>query len=144
LRRDREALWEAAKTFADQRGFIVQIADILGQGMEWLGAAAAAFSAEMFPDDALRKKIEELIKQALWAAQDLATLGLDPQGDHAPWRWFSKALSTATGVISGFIGFAGAAVDVPVTTLVIMRSIAEIAREKGEDLASDDTKRAWP
>jgi EcsC protein family len=83
-----------------------------------------------------------LTEQALWKANNFATLGLDPRGDHEPWRWFNKVLTTATGATGGFFGLPGVAIDFPVTTLVIMRSIAEIARAKGEDLALDDTKRA--
>jgi EcsC protein family len=138
---DREALWLAAKTLADERGLIIRITGVLGNRAEWLGEKAAEIGSKMF-GDRWQEKITELTEHALWKAHDVATLGLDPQGDHEPWRWFNKAMTIATGAAGGFFGLPGVAIDVPLTTLVMMRSIAEIARSKGENLAEDEAKRA--
>jgi hypothetical protein len=138
---DRKALWWAAKTLVDEQGLIVWITEVVGHRVEWLGGKAAEFGAKAF-GDRWQEKITDLTEQTLWKANDLATLGLNPQGDREPWRWFNKAMTIATGAVGGFFGLPGAAIDIPITTLVTMRSIAEIARSKGEDLSSDDAKRA--
>lgn len=88
------------------------------------------------------EKLREYAEEALWKAHDVATLGMDPTGDDEPWVWFNKVMTSATGAVGGFFGLPGIAVDIPVSTLLIMRSIADIARSHGEDIASDDGKRA--
>ena len=51
-------------------------------------------------------------------------------------------MASASGAASGFVGMPGLAIDLPMTTALILRSVAEIARSKGEDISSDDTRRA--
>lgn len=43
-------------------------------------------------------------------------------------------MSGITGGVSGFFGMATLAVELPVTTTLMLRSIADIARDEGEDL----------
>ena len=138
---EREELWWAAKTLADEPGIIVRFATVIGSGVDWVRGKAAEVGSKIF-GDGWRTKVTETTEEVLWKAYDIATLGLGPQGEHEPWRWFNKAVTAVTGTVTGFIGVPGAAIDIPITTLLIMRSIAEIARSKGEDLASDETKRA--
>ena len=44
--------------------------------------------------------------------------------------------------MSGFAGLPGLLLDIPVTTTLMLRTIAGIAREHGEDIATGDGKRA--
>jgi hypothetical protein len=53
-----------------------------------------------------------------------------------------KWTAAASGVASGFVGLPGVVFDVPFTTTLILRSIAEVARDSGEDLSAEETKRA--
>jgi hypothetical protein len=53
-----------------------------------------------------------------------------------------KVLTGGTGALSGFFGLAGLAVELPVSTTLMLRSIAEIAREEGEDLAAAEGRLA--
>jgi hypothetical protein len=138
---ERKKLWEAACTLVDERGLIVRVTSFVGQGAEWAGSKAADLGAKAF-GEGWQDKLRELGEEALWRAHNLAVLGLDPEGEREPWLWFNKLVASATGAAGGFFGFPGLAVDVPVSTLLIMRSIAEIARANGEDLASDEGKRA--
>jgi len=48
----------------------------------------------------------------------------------------------ASGAASGFVGLGGFLPDATFTTLAIMREIARIAQAEGEDLASEDARRA--
>lgn len=138
---DQEALWGAAKTLVDQQGLIVRITEVVGNRTEWIGGKAAELGSKVF-GDRWQEKLTELTENALWKAHDLATLGLDPQGEGEPWLWLKKAMTIAAGAAGGFFGLPGVAIDIPITTFVMMRSIAEIARSKGEDLASDDARRS--
>jgi hypothetical protein len=138
---DRERLWQAACTLVDERGLIVRITSLVGQGTEWAGGKASELGAKVF-GEGWEDKIKEYAEEALWRAHDVATFGMDPDGDREPWSWFNKAIASATGAAGGFFGLPGMAIDIPISTLMIMRSIAEIARAHGENIGSDDGKRA--
>ncbi len=49
-----------------------------------------------------------------------------------------KALAAVTGAVGGAFGLATLAVELPVSTTIMLRSIAEIAREEGEDLETPE------
>jgi hypothetical protein len=53
-----------------------------------------------------------------------------------------RLATAASGAASGFAGFPGVVFDIPFTTMTILRSIAEVARDSGEDLAAEQTRRA--
>ncbi|UPG72796.1 EcsC family protein [Roseomonas gilardii subsp. gilardii] len=138
---DREKLWSAACILIDQRGLVVRITSLLGGVVEQIGGAAAGFGDKIL-GEGWRDQIQGLAEEALWKGHDIATLGLDPQGEREPWSWFNKAIASITGAAGGFFGAPGMAIDIPASTLMIMRSVAEIARAHGEDISSDDGKRA--
>ncbi|GMA75204.1 hypothetical protein GCM10025880_16210 [Methylorubrum aminovorans] len=47
-----------------------------------------------------------------------------------------------TGAVGGVLGLATLAVELPVSTTIMLRSIAEIARQEGEDLSDPETALA--
>jgi hypothetical protein len=51
-------------------------------------------------------------------------------------------LATATGAAGGAFGLATLPIELPVSTIVMLRSIAEIARSEGEDLAEPEAALA--
>jgi hypothetical protein len=53
-----------------------------------------------------------------------------------------KAAAAATGAVGGFFGLGGLTVELPVTTVVMLRSIADIARSEGEDITRPETRLA--
>lgn len=53
-----------------------------------------------------------------------------------------KGMVVATGATGGFFGGLTMAAELPVSTGIMMRSIAEVAREEGEDLTSVDARLA--
>lgn len=60
----------------------------------------------------------------------------------APWNLTYKALVTSSGAIGGAFGATAFAVDLGITTKLMMRSIMDIARSEGEDLNELDTQLA--
>jgi len=48
---------------------------------------------------------------------------------------FHKALATASGAVGGALGLAALPIELPVSTIIMLRSIAEIARSEGENLS---------
>ena len=54
-------------------------------------------------------------------------------------RILHKGLAAAAGAAGGAFGIAGLAVELPFSTTLMMRSIADIARHEGEDLSSPES-----
>jgi hypothetical protein len=50
-----------------------------------------------------------------------------------------SALPSASGAVGGAFGIAALAIELPVSTAIMLRAIAAIAREEGEDLADPRT-----
>ena len=50
-----------------------------------------------------------------------------------------KALATASGAAGGAFGLAALPFELPVSTIIILRSIADIARSEGEDLSDPES-----
>jgi hypothetical protein len=53
-----------------------------------------------------------------------------------------KLMGSISGGAGGAFGLAGLAVEIPLSTLLIMRSILDIARAQGEDIGALDTRAA--
>jgi hypothetical protein len=139
---DRERLERAAEMLVDARGIIMMITDTVGHAMSSVGGSASNFIQEKFGFD-LKAKATGIVESVLWRAQSVSMAGLDETTDGRPWIWFHRLVATASGAGAGFLGAPGLLWDLPVTTGTIMRSVADIARSfPGENLSSDDTKRA--
>lgn len=137
---ERARLWAVACVLADQRGLVPRLG-------AWLGGQAERIVGLLGAD--WRERVQSMVEDALWRAQAVAIVGLDPRQAVAPAArgvgaraWLARAATTASGAATGFVGLPGVAIDVPFTTLTILRSIAEIARAEGEDIASDEGRRA--
>ena len=94
-----------------------------------------------------RRSIAMATESALKVALRLAvrSLGPDDPGASQPRklsnRWH-KAAAAASGAIGGAFGFAALAVELPISTAILLRSIADIARAEGEDLSSPEARLA--
>jgi hypothetical protein len=69
----------------------------------------------------------------------LPTLGRGPKLP-IPARFVERASTIATGAIGGAGGLMGTALELPFTTGLLLRAIARIAAEEGEDPADDATR----
>jgi hypothetical protein len=139
---DREALWEAATKMLDASNIVIKLAEQLGDATSWVGGKLAGRFKQLFGVD-VAEKIDATLHDLLWSFQSGAMTGLDGDGTGDRWSWLHKALVVASGGSGGFFGLPGLLWDLPITTTLIMRSVADIARSfPGEDISSDDTKRA--
>ncbi len=99
----------------------------------------------MLPDKA-HAAIGSAVQKAVHAALKLAlkTLRGKPahKGGHPPASadWWHLAASAATGGVGGAWGLAALAVELPLTTSLILRSIADVARSEGADLQDVQTQ----
>lgn len=55
-----------------------------------------------------------------------------------PSHWFHRGMAAASGAIGGAFGLAGTLVELPVSTTILLRQVAAVAGEEGEDLAAPE------
>jgi hypothetical protein len=138
---DRARLAEAAEILLDSRGIVIRISEWLGGRLHGLGRRFAEFGPHLLGED-WQTRYQMLVEGALRNAYRIGTLGLDAASGHRPRRRTRKLIAAATGGASGLVGVPGIAADLPLTTCMMMRSIAEIARSHGEDIGSTATRHA--
>ena len=63
---------------------------------------------------------------------------IDPARPPKAARGAHKAAAAASGAIGGAFGLASTAIELPISTTILMRSITQIAREEGEDPSSPE------
>jgi len=89
----------------------------------------------------VQKTVHKATEAALMKALDVAvfTLGDKPRFTG---RRFHTAAAAATGAAGGFFGAAALTIELPISTGLILRSIADIAASEGEDPRHLDTRLA--
>jgi hypothetical protein len=145
---EQQDLWQHAILMADSRGLMMRLTGMFGRRVEALrgrlSRTADRFGGQAWAD--LTKRAQDAVEDTLWNSYNLATFGLEatprllrpkrPNGNQ-----LHKFATAASGVASGFVGLPGVLFDIPFTTTTILRSIAEVARDAGEDLSAEETKR---
>jgi len=87
-------------------------------------------------------KLIEITQNSLLKAADIAIFTMK-DGETETTNNLSHTLAAGTtGTIGGLFGIAGLAVELPITTTIILRSIADIARSNGEKISDNTTKIA--
>ncbi len=121
---------------------ILQHHGIADRLTELLGTPITA-SLKMLPD-AAEKYIYAAIDKSLNIAMDVAlrTLGNDSLKSGKPRLLTHKLLAGLTGAAGGAFGGATIAAELPVSTVLILRSVADIARSEGEDLSNVEARLA--
>jgi hypothetical protein len=87
---------------------------------------------------ALHAVVDGSLRMALISAIDSLPADAPPKAQNG----LHKTLSMVFGGVGGFLGLLGLLVEIPLTTTLMMRSIAQIARTQGEDLASTEARLA--
>ncbi|MGY2050540.1 EcsC family protein [Methylobacterium sp. JK268] len=155
---DRAALREAVGVL-ERPSFAARLAAVAGAPLDMLGRALPATVTET-----ITHATESVMKASLRAA--LSTLPRKADGTvavvaaEAPERsslraraleWLERyppgdrghrALAAVSGAVGGAFGLATIAVELPVSTTLMLRSIAEIAQREGEDLSQPDAALA--
>jgi hypothetical protein len=79
---------------------------------------------------------------ALGAALKLALRTIDRTQAAKPAGRAHTLAAAASGAVGGAFGLAALPIELPLSTAIVMRSIAEIAREEGEDLSAPNAALA--
>jgi EcsC protein family len=82
-----------------------------------------------------RRVIAHVSETALRGALKFALRTLDLNASSKPANRAHKLAAAASGAVGGALGLAALPLELPISTTILLRSIAEIAREEGEDLS---------
>lgn len=128
---------ERARWILEHPGVAARVSDLLGRPIE--GAL------RRLPSD-WHDRVGDITRAALTKALDAAvfSLGGAPDGGRAvrPARLLHNVLATASGAAGGAFGLAAVALELPVSTTVMLRGVAQVARANGEDLTRIETRLA--
>jgi hypothetical protein len=143
-RSDRDQLWDAATRLIDTRGIAVSLTARLSQNVVGISGRISAVGRRVLGQSwsGMEARVQAAVERMLWRAHDVATIGVGRPGARAPSIRLHRLSASFSGALSGFAGLPGLLLDIPVTTGLLLRSIAEIARDHGEDIASPEGKRA--
>lgn len=121
----------AAKNLLENPGLAAKVSNFVGTPIEQgLKKLPEAWSTAV--NDVARKSIEK--------ALDIALLTMDRDERSSASNWWHKLAVVATGAGGGAFGLPALAIELPISTTIMLRSIADIARSEGEDLHSPDTR----
>ena len=126
-----QALTAAIKQL-EEPGFAGKMTTLAGRPAELVARALPRRAASM---------VAKAAEAALTRALDIALFSLRDQRFIAG-RVVHSALASASGAVGGAFGLAALPVELPVSTAIMLRTIAVIAREEGEDLADPRTRLA--
>jgi hypothetical protein len=130
--KDREDL-KIARQLLENQGIAVKITHMLGTPIEK--------GFDMLPGN-WRERVGDVTRSALTKSIDVAisTMNQTPVQTSSN-RWHKIAVA-ATGGIGGFFGLAALAAELPISTTIMLRSIADVARSEGEDIGSTASQLA--
>jgi EcsC protein family len=86
----------------------------------------------------LGRAVELVILRCL----DIAVDSIEPTSRRAPASGMSSLIAGINGGLSGFFGLAALPIELPVTTTLMLRTIADTARHQGEDLSRLEARLA--
>lgn len=87
-------------------------------------------------------RVHGAVETALTKAADAALWSMDNAPGKPASTRLHKLAAAGTGAVGGAFGFAALFVELPITTTMMMRSVADVARSEGFDLRDLATKQA--
>jgi hypothetical protein len=127
---DLEALRSARHTL-EETSLAIRISNLIGTPIEK--------ATRMLPDK-WSGLLHDATRRAIQAALKVALATLDKSARAQSRDWLHKALVTATGAGSGVFGLPALILELPASTAIMLRSIADIARSQGEDLRTAEAR----
>ncbi|WP_038141665.1 EcsC family protein [Thiothrix lacustris] len=121
-----------AKSLLENPGLAARITNVVGTPIE-KGLA-------MLPESA-HAMIGKATHKALQTALDMAVSTLEEQPQLSS-NWLHKTFVGISGAAGGAFGLPALALELPVSTTIILRSIADIARSEGESIKSPEARLA--
>ena len=120
-----------AKLLLDNPGFAARMAGFLGSPIEK--------GFQMLPKD-WSENLNRSVRRALFKALDVAVASLGEKKPQEASNLIHKVMVGASGTIGGAFGLASVAFELPISTTIMLRSIADISRSEGFDVSAIETK----
>ena len=115
-----------AKTLLENPGITAKLTNLLGSPIEK--------GFDLLPNN-WRDKVGKATREALMAALKGALLTMGPSTQEAYPRWHKVAV-TLSGGAGGIFGLPALIIELPISTAIMLRSIADIGRSHGEMLST--------
>jgi len=128
---DREALRQAVHAL-EGPSYVARLSAVAGRPVELLGQALPVPVS-----DVISRATQAALTRALrYALKTIPKEGRDPE------TRAHKALAMLSGAMGGALGVSAVMVELPVSTTIMLRSIARIAQSEGEDLEDPEAALA--
>ncbi|WP_164100760.1 EcsC family protein [Candidatus Laterigemmans baculatus] len=127
-----EAIKEAHEVL-EHPGLAARLTELVGMPVER--------GLQMLPT-AASESINAATMKALTKALDLAVSTLGDKTDAGPRLWSHKLMAGVSGAAGGAFGLPALAIELPLSTVLILRSVADIARSHGEELSELEVRLA--
>src|SRR5690554_4355150 len=127
---DRQAL-EHARFLLENPGLAARISHVVGAPIER--------AIDRLPPGA-SKLISDAARRAIEVALNTALRTMTGDAARRPANRWHKFAVVASGAAGGAFGLGALAVELPITTTIMMRSIAGIARRQGEELGTAEAR----
>jgi hypothetical protein len=124
---------ERAIDLLENPGLIAKVSDLVGTPIEALFKALPSGAGD---------KVAKVTHDSLMKAVNVAVRTMDPANRSKPRPKSHLAMAGLAGGVGGAFGIAALPFELPITTTIIMRSIADIARSEGEDLSAAESRFA--
>lgn len=124
---------KTAVDLLENPGLIAKVSDVIGTPIEYV--------LNKLPQGA-GDKITRVTHSSLMAAVNMAVKTMNPGEKRRPRSRSHVAIAGLAGGVGGAFGLVALPIELPITTTVIMRSIADIARSEGEDLWNVESRFA--
>jgi EcsC protein family len=128
---DLEALRQAVIAL-EGSSYVARLSALTGRPIELLGQALPKAASSV-----ISKATQAALTRALrYALRTIPKEGRDPE------TRVHKALAVLSGALGGALGVSAILVELPISTTIMLRSIARIAQSEGEDLQDPETALA--
>jgi EcsC protein family len=117
----------------EEQNFAARLADYAGQPVE---------KVLRYMPKAANRQFNRIVETAMLRCLNLAIRSLDPSAKGPPATGLSSLMAGINGGVSGFFGVAALPIELPLTTTLMLRSIADTARHYGEDLSQLEARLA--
>jgi hypothetical protein len=123
----------AAIDLLENPHFAARLADYVGQPINSI--------VEHLPRS-LNQRLRDTVRGAIFKCLEVAINSLDDEAAFSAPDWLNNVVIGVAGGVGGFFGMVALPIELPITTVLMLRAIAEIARAEGEDLSQVEARLA--
>ena len=123
---------QSAKLLLENPGIAAKMANVLASPID-KGLKLLPTGVQEQIQSITRNSLEKAMQVAIWTMRD----GLRPSSN-----FMHKLSAVFTGAAGGAFGLPALAIELPISTTIMLRSIADIARNEGESLDSREAQLA--